>query len=161
MLSYNWKCQFNWFLCKHEELMQIVTMKYIWSILIADLVWTFMYFGHFFWSLVFFFLSVCLWTHMNWLIYLHVCSVFLQLNPDVNVFQRKFVNEVRRCEEMERKLSKWAKMYFRYFNLLFRTSFISSKDVYPTKHPTSKVGTLCRFLWISSFLSAQDLLKKK
>ena len=29
-----------------------------------------------------------------------------QLNPDVNVFQRKFVNEVRRCEEMDRKLSK-------------------------------------------------------
>uniref|UniRef100_A0A8C4U0V3 V-type proton ATPase subunit a n=1 Tax=Falco tinnunculus TaxID=100819 RepID=A0A8C4U0V3_FALTI len=28
----------------------------------------------------------------------------LQLNPDVNVFQRKFVNEVRRCEEMDRKL---------------------------------------------------------
>lgn len=33
---------------------------------------------------------------------------FFQLNPDVNVFQRKFVNEVRRCEEMDRKLSKWA-----------------------------------------------------
>lgn len=30
--------------------------------------------------------------------------LFLQLNPDVNVFQRKFVNEVRRCEEMDRKL---------------------------------------------------------
>ena len=30
-----------------------------------------------------------------------------QLNPDVNAFQRKFVNEVRRCEEMERKLSKY------------------------------------------------------
>ncbi|XP_032824504.1 V-type proton ATPase 116 kDa subunit a 1-like isoform X2 [Petromyzon marinus] len=29
---------------------------------------------------------------------------FRDLNPDVNVFQRKFVNEVRRCEEMERKL---------------------------------------------------------
>ncbi|XP_065211515.1 V-type proton ATPase 116 kDa subunit a 1-like isoform X2 [Planococcus citri] len=29
---------------------------------------------------------------------------FVDLNPDVNVFQRKFVNEVRRCDEMERKL---------------------------------------------------------
>lgn len=28
----------------------------------------------------------------------------VQLNGDVNYFQRKFVNEVRRCDEMERKL---------------------------------------------------------
>ncbi|VDM44885.1 unnamed protein product [Toxocara canis] len=29
---------------------------------------------------------------------------FRDLNPNVNVYQRKFVNEVRRCDEMERKL---------------------------------------------------------
>ena len=27
-----------------------------------------------------------------------------QLNPDMSAFQRKFINEVRRCDEMERKL---------------------------------------------------------
>uniref|UniRef100_A0A8C2JDQ0 V-type proton ATPase subunit a n=1 Tax=Cyprinus carpio TaxID=7962 RepID=A0A8C2JDQ0_CYPCA len=34
-------------------------------------------------------------------------AAYCCLNPDVNVFQRKFVNEVRRCEEMDRKLSEW------------------------------------------------------
>ena len=29
---------------------------------------------------------------------------FVDLNPDVSVFQRKFVSEVKRCEELERKL---------------------------------------------------------
>ena len=32
----------------------------------------------------------------------YVCP--FQLNPDVSAFQRKFTNDVRRCDEMERKL---------------------------------------------------------
>lgn len=32
-----------------------------------------------------------------------------QLNPNVSVFQRKFVNEVKKCEEMERILGE---LYF-------------------------------------------------
>jgi len=36
----------------------------------------------------------------------------LQLNPTVNAFQRKFVNEVRRCEEMERKLRECVFSFF-------------------------------------------------
>jgi hypothetical protein len=32
--------------------------------------------------------------------------LLFQLNPSVNLFQRKFVTELKRCEEMERILGK-------------------------------------------------------
>ena len=32
--------------------------------------------------------------------------LLFQLNPSVNLFQRKFVTEIKRCEEMERILGK-------------------------------------------------------
>ena len=35
-----------------------------------------------------------------------------QLNQNINAFQRKFVNEVRRCEEMERKLRMFWVSFF-------------------------------------------------
>jgi V-type H+-transporting ATPase subunit a len=36
--------------------------------------------------------------------YIETKIFMLQLNADVNAFQRKFVSEVRRCDELERKL---------------------------------------------------------
>lgn len=35
-----------------------------------------------------------------------IFCVPFQLNPTVNTFQRKYVNEVKKCEEMERILGK-------------------------------------------------------
>ena len=42
------------------------------------------------------------------------CACF-QLNPSVNAFQRKYVSEIKRCEEMERILGKHSLI----FNMLF------------------------------------------
>lgn len=35
-----------------------------------------------------------------------------QLNPNVNAFQRKFVGEVRRCEELEKTFSELYQLSF-------------------------------------------------
>lgn len=40
--------------------------------------------------------------------------ITFQLNPTVNAFQRKYVGEVRRCEEMERKLRRLAFLELRW-----------------------------------------------
>lgn len=45
----------------------------------------------------------------NFEMYVCACAragacVGVQLNPDATPFQRKYVSEVRRCDEMERKL---------------------------------------------------------
>lgn len=50
---------------------------------------------------------------------------FKDLNQNVNTFQRKFVNEVRRCDEMERKLRKpedFLLLIFLFLNDDFRLS---------------------------------------
>ena len=33
--------------------------------------------------------------------------LYFQLNPHVSAFQRRFVGEVRRCEDMEKTFSEW------------------------------------------------------
>ena len=49
-------------------------------------------------------LSVCRYESGRISIVGNVFFQFVDLNPDVSVFQRKFVSEVKRCEELERKL---------------------------------------------------------
>ena len=51
-------------------------------------------------------------------------TLFFQLNPDVNAFQRKFVNEIMRCEEMERKLSKLFIHFFATYSCTCNICFI-------------------------------------
>lgn len=48
------------------------------------------------------------------------------MNVDVNSFQRKFVNEVRRCDEMERKL--------RYVETEINKDKVSVPDVQDVPH---------------------------
>lgn len=42
-------------------------------------------------------------------------SALLQLNPNVNAFQRKFVGEVRRCEELEKTFSKYLLIFSKHY----------------------------------------------
>ena len=54
---------------------------------------------------------------------------FRDLNPNVNSFQRKFVNELRRCEEMERKIRKKISLFLKFYSLFcFRKVFLKVKS---------------------------------
>ena len=57
--------------------------------------------------------TISKWDGRHFKICLRTCMVllfgtgvvqFVDLNPEVSSFQRQFVSEVKRCEEMERKL---------------------------------------------------------
>jgi len=57
---------------------------------------------------LFYYTFYCISNCINVLYVLSVINditfYFIQLNSEMNVFQRKFVSEVRRCDELERKL---------------------------------------------------------
>uniref|UniRef100_A0A8C5N7H7 V-type proton ATPase subunit a n=1 Tax=Gouania willdenowi TaxID=441366 RepID=A0A8C5N7H7_GOUWI len=81
---------------------------------------------------------------------------FRDLNPDVNVFQRKFVNEVRRCEEMDRKLSLFPlplEMCFdaftkRFFQMYHKSATETLFTLFDVTEPCQAAPTcaLCRFV---------------
>lgn len=53
-----------------------------------------------------FFKPLCYFLIVAYFMWLNTPLIFLQLNPTVNSFQRKFVTEIKKCEEMERILGK-------------------------------------------------------
>lgn len=63
----------------------------------------------------------------------------LQLNPTVNTFQRKYVNEVKKCEEMERILGKCVFPPAKAVSSLFNELWLNCCDLLhiPTETPPS------------------------
>jgi hypothetical protein len=73
------------------------------------------------------------WAWYNFAMYVPfcVCALTTQLNPNVNAFQRNFVNEVKRADEMLRKLRTFAR-HIDQFN----------KEAKEAHQPTIEVGEL-------------------
>lgn len=70
---------------------------------------------------------------------------YLQLNPETNAFQRKFVNEVRRCDEMERKL-RYLEKEIKKDNIPMTDSGECPEAPQPREMIDLEVGLLFRFV---------------
>lgn len=78
---------------------------------------------------------------------LNFCLFPLQLNPTVNTFQRKYVNEVKKCEEMERILGKCV---FLLANVVSFLKLIRPNSIWGATGLTVMRDVSCWPLWLEA-----------
>uniref|UniRef100_A0A8C2ITZ5 V-type proton ATPase subunit a n=1 Tax=Cyprinus carpio TaxID=7962 RepID=A0A8C2ITZ5_CYPCA len=78
---------------------------------------------------------------------------FRDLNPNVNAFQRKFVSEVRRCEEMEKTFSKSLNPTIVYPYYYVTTKYSPFNDQLPLKQKSLHLGISRKREKVCSFSS--------
>lgn len=99
-----------------------------------------------------------------WFFFIHLLPFPFQLNPTVNTFQRKYVNEVKKCEEMERILGKrmfvFAKMQCSFSKMscsravvrscIPRVKFIRLNSIWGATGLTVMRDVSCCLLWFEA-----------